>query len=841
MRLSPGVIVFPVLIALLTWLSMSAFNPEAELFDSALTELDHFATVENALYRDVFTARAGSLRNYDPLVLEMNALSRCLDRLRTVASVDRDTAAAVGQLAASVQRQEELVEQFKSVNALLQNSLSFFGRFSTDLTENRQSGPLTPAVSAAAAAMLHLTLDTSPLAARQVQDRLDDLAAQPLAGQDDSIRALLAHGRLLHDLLPATDGILKAMSALPRKQDQEQFRSMLLKRQKATRDTARQYRRLLYAASLLLVALLVGLVLQLRARARALQRRAGLEHLIAGISMRFINVLSENIGIEIQRALADLAHYIGSDRAYLVLSGPSPQSYVWSRPGIGFPSGWPDQAPLLAAEIGSAAEEVIHLPRIDRMPPGATRDRCFSLGLGGWSCVMNASADGTVITLGFDALGRACSVTGPGELSLLRMAVDTVAYAVERHAMEHERERLETRLQQARRMETVGALASGISHNFNNILGGILGHAEIAEERLLMGGQPSRNLEAIRRGAEQARDLVEQILAFGSRRDVRRRPVSTKALVADAASLLQASLPSRIELAIRLAPQAAFVSGEPVQLQQVILNLCNNAAQATERAGRVEVETEVHDVASPRALSHGEIAPGRYVRIAIRDTGRGIDKATLERIFEPFFTTRSAGNGLGLATVREIVREHGGAISVWSVPGMGSRFEVWLPCVAAVGSAPNDAAALPFGGGETVLLIANDRAQLLRDEETLAALGYEPIGFTGAAAAIAACRTTPERFDMLVVGHLGSTAAALELAAALHAEVPHLPIVLATPSADEIGASALLIAGIDDVVQWPIVAAEVAAALDHCLATKRLAAEAAANSRREAYATADLQ
>jgi hypothetical protein len=534
MRLSPSVIVFPILIVLLTWLSVSALNPEAEQFDSALTELDHFATVENALYRDIFTARAGVLRNYDPLVLEVNALSACLDRLRAVASVDRDTAAAVGQLAASVQRQEDLVEQFKSVNAQLQNSLSFFGRFSTDLTETQQSGPLTSAVSAAAAAMLHLTLDTAPAAARQVQERLDELAAQPLAaGQDDSIHALLAHGRLLHDLLPATDGILKAMSALPRKQDQAEFRTMLLKRQKASRDTARQYRRLLYATSLLLVALLVGLVVQLRARARALQRRAGLQHLIAGISMRFINVHSENIGAEIQRALTELAHYIGSDRAYLMLSGPSPQSYVWSRPGIGFPSGWPDQAPLLAAEIGLAAEEVIHIPRINRMPPGATRDRFIALGLGGWCCVINAGVDGTCITLGFDALGRPCSVTGPGELGLLRMAVDTVAYAVERHAMERERERLETRLQQARRMETVGALASGISHNFNNILGGILGHAEIAEERLALGGRPSRNLEAIRRGAEQARDLVEQILAFGSRRDVRRRPVSTKALVTD--------------------------------------------------------------------------------------------------------------------------------------------------------------------------------------------------------------------------------------------------------------------------------------------------------------------
>jgi DNA-binding NtrC family response regulator len=122
--------------------------------------------------------------------------------------------------------------------------------------------------------------------------------------------------------------------------------------------------------------------------------------------------------------------------------------------------------------------------------------------------------------------------------------------------------------------------------------------------------------------------------------------------------------------------------------------------------------------------------------------------------------------------------------------------------------------------------MAGDRAQLLRDEETLAALGYEPIGFTRADAALAACRATPERFDMLVVGHLGSAASALELAATLHAAAPQLPIVLATPSADEIGADALLAAGVADVVHWPIIAAEMAAALDHCLAVKEAKANA---------------
>jgi CheY-like chemotaxis protein len=209
---------------------------------------------------------------------------------------------------------------------------------------------------------------------------------------------------------------------------------------------------------------------------------------------------------------------------------------------------------------------------------------------------------------------------------------------------------------------------------------------------------------------------------------------------------------------------------------------------------------------------------GRYARIAVSDAGRGMDETTLEHIFEPFFTTRLAGNGLGLATVREIVREHGGAINVRSALATGSCFEVWLPCIAATAPQPSDdVPVLPFGRGETVLVIDDTSERLLAGEEMLAALGYEPVGFTRADAALAACRATPKRFDALLVGHLASAASALDLAVALHEIVPDVPILLATASADESGAEALLAAGIFEVVHRPLVSAELASALARCL------------------------
>jgi hypothetical protein len=182
---------------------------------------------------------------------------------------------------------------------------------------------------------------------------------------------------------------------------------------------------------------------------------------------------------------------------------------------------------------------------------------------------------------------------------------------------------------------------------------------------------------------------------------------------------------------IRQPPAATLVSGEHAQLQQVLLNLCRNAANAMPDGGRIEVATAFDEISETRALSHGELGPGQYVCIAVTDTGQGMDEMTLGRIFEPFFTTRSSGNGLGLATVGEIVRDHRGAMNVHSKPGEGSRFEVWLPRAATAEQASEPSTtAHPAGTGETIMLVAQDSERLLRDEEMLAALGYEPVGFS---------------------------------------------------------------------------------------------------------------
>jgi CheY-like chemotaxis protein len=204
-------------------------------------------------------------------------------------------------------------------------------------------------------------------------------------------------------------------------------------------------------------------------------------------------------------------------------------------------------------------------------------------------------------------------------------------------------------------------------------------------------------------------------------------------------------------------------------------------------------------------------------------TSPNMSVATLRRIFEPFFTTRLTGNGLGLATAREIVRDHGGAMNVSSTLAIGSRFETWLPCMDVVAPTPREEQPTsPFGHGETVLIVENAQDCLLANEEMLAAVGYEPVGFSSADDVLAACRTAPQRFDAAVVGRLAPVISALDLTAALHNIVPDLPILLARTPPDEIRAGKLIAAGVCEVVSWPLAASEIASALARCLASPEI-------------------
>jgi signal transduction histidine kinase len=822
MRIAPSALLaVPLLLLLLTWLSSGAVNADAEMYDQALQKLDWMAVAESALQKDVLMARAGTLRNYDPLVREIADLYGIVGQMHCIASPGARTGPAINALAVSIRRQEELIERFKTENALLQNSLAYFGLFGTAITKNGDDSRLLARVSELAAAMLHLTLDTAPAAANEVANRLDRLTAEVGARDDPDVQALLAHGHMLHRLLPSVDEALKALSAIPVDRQQADLRTMVLTHQGASRETARRYRVVLYAVSVSLVVLLVHLGLRLRSRAFSLQRRAALEHLITGLSLGFIDAPPHELGARIEQALAALGEHLGAERAYFLLFGQNRRIFHWSADGAPLPDGWAERTRMLGARTARQGDDVVQISPVGRGPAGPGTDALTLLGLQDWACVSSVAGQGEIGLLGFDGVRSRLDLRSD-ERGLLRMAFDVFANAVGREVLEQDRARLERRLQQARRMETVGTFASGIAHNFNNIVGAILGYAEMAEEQGHPKDRSRPHLGEIRRAGERARDLVDQILTFGRRRDATRRPIRVSALVAESVSLLRASLPLGVELTLREGGPDAVVSGEATQLQQVILNLGNNAAQAMDGVGPLVIRTEIRQVGASISGLPDPLPAGRHVRILVEDRGRGMDEATCSRIFEPFFTTRPAGNGLGLATAREIVREHGGTITVASRPGAGTCFTVWLPCAAIpeqTGSQafPRGAPSPTLGRGQPVLVFNPDPASRLRDEEVLAALGYEPVGISQTDHVLSAVEEAPDRFAAALIGQPTSPASELCFASTLHRKVPRLPLILATGSAAGNDAAALARAGIHELVQWPLVASDVAMALARIL------------------------
>lgn len=810
-----------ILLVLLTWLLVRSMNTDTQRIQEALHALDRLAIAQSALQRDVLRARSGLLRNYDPLVSQVAASHEALNVLHFGMGDDPAISQRVDELDATLSEQEDLIEEFKSTNALLQNSLAYFGVFSTWLnTYGEKQNPPSPFVGALAVAVLHLTLDASPSATREVGLLLNYLADQapPADVQADTTTRLIAHGRMLHRLLPEMDRLLKSLAAVPIEEKRDRARSAVMNHQEVTEASAQRHRLSLYVVSLALLGVLIALGVRLQRRAQTLRRRAAMEHSIARISTGFIDRAPDDFPAYIEGALAEIAKLIGADRAYFALLCCRPNKvFSWSREGVSFPANWLNGAVEAAAEAPKLESGAIHIANVARLAEGRAKDRLSDAGVAAWVCIPPANGDFRKALLGFEAL-TPCAMAVE-EVHMLRVVFDTIASALQRETLEAERGRLEGHLQRARRMETIGALTSGIAHNFNNIVGAMLGYAEMAQSQAPAGGKLATSIAGIRQAAERAQGLIEQILTFGRRRVLRRAPITMHSLVVEAQSLLRAALPSHIELRVLEQHGAATIFGEAGQIQHVILNLCTNAAHAMQGVGRITVETAVVDKATPVRLSHGTLPSGRYGVIGVEDHGCGMSAATLQRIFEPFFTTRTAGNGLGLATAREVIADHGGAIHVRSALGAGTRFEIWLPCssVHELSRESGAPSAIAFGQGETVLIVSEDQTHLLSNEETVAALGYEPVGFVSTEAAFAACRDAPARFDAALVRQT-LPVSAISLAAALHETVPHLPILVAASFNDNYDVEALVKAGVFELVRNPFTSEELAGALSRCMA-----------------------
>lgn len=316
-----------------------------------------------------------------------------------------------------------------------------------------------------------------------------------------------------------------------------------------------------------------------------------------------------------------------------------------------------------------------------------------------------------------------------------------------------ERKILEEQLRQSQKMEAVGQLAGGVAHDFNNLLTVITGYSDL----ILRGVQNNparRKIEGIKRAGERAANLTRQLLAFSRQQVLQPKVLDLNTVVADMDKMLRRLLTEDINVRTLLAPQLGRVKADPGQIEQVIMNLVVNARDAMPYGGHLTIETANVELDETYADRHIPTQPGSYVMLAVSDNGTGMDTQTLSHVFEPFFTTKGAGKGtgLGLSTVYGIVKQSGGNVCVYSEPGHGTTFKIYLPSVEArpetEGITIESPTLLP--GTECILLVEDE--EVVRDlaQEVLEGCGYRVLPAAGAKEALSLCESGECNFDLLL-------------------------------------------------------------------------------------------
>jgi PAS domain S-box-containing protein len=465
------------------------------------------------------------------------------------------------------------------------------------------------------------------------------------------------------------------------------------------------------------------------------------------------------------------------DAAYLAAIVESSDDAIIGKSPTGIIQSWNAGAGRL---YGYQAEEVVGHPMSELVPADRQHEET--------NILEKVGAGGRVVhfeTVRFRKDG------GPVDVSLTispihNRAGDTVGIShVARDVTEQKRSA--ERLRQSQKLESLGILAGGIAHDFNNILTGILGHASLLSDALPRGTDEWSSAQQIAGAAERAAKLTQQMLAYSGKGRFVVEPVDVSRYIREIAALMNASIPKHVELNLQLAQGLPPVEADAAQLQQLVMNLLLNGAEAIpSEGGRLTVVTKVEslDRQQIRSLRGAEdLAPGRYVVIEVQDTGCGMDEETLPRIFDPFFTTKFTGRGLGLSAVQGIVRGHKGAIKVYSAPGVGTTFRVWLPAAAAGAraAAPVEPPPLPAARASGRILVVDDEEIVRKTAKAaLERLGYDVVLACDGQEAVHVFRVIAPSVSLVLLDMTMPGIGGEETMRLLREVRPDIPIVLST-------------------------------------------------------------
>jgi PAS domain S-box-containing protein len=380
-----------------------------------------------------------------------------------------------------------------------------------------------------------------------------------------------------------------------------------------------------------------------------------------------------------------------------------------------------------------------------------------------------------------------------------------------------EKRDLERQLRQSQKMEAIGTLAGGIAHDFNNILAAVIGFSELALLEVPAGSPAQADLEQVLHASSRAKELVRQILTFSRRTEQKVQPLLLQPIVKESLKLLRASLPAMVELRQQIAEDCDLVLADPIQIHQVVMNLCTNGYQAMrEKGGVLGITLTSVDLGPADVANKIDLKPGNYVRLSISDTGSGIAPEILERIFEPYFTTKKKGEGtgLGLSVVHGIVQGLGGHVSVYSEAGQGTTFQVYLPVLP-----PTTANLLPVcavttaqipTGNERVLLLDDEAGVVATEQRILTSLGYTVRGFTSCVEAMDEFLRHSDAYDLIITDMNMPKVSGAELAEAVRAVRPEIPIIMCTGFSEIMNEEKARQLGIDKLIMKPLTLKELA-------------------------------